>query len=70
HDKAPLDGFYPTTGWTPETVLAESYMLHLPDTLAPGSYRLDVGWYDAATGERALTEEGDNAAILAEWTVP
>lgn len=70
HDKAPLNGFYPTTGWTPETVLGDSYMLQLPDTLAPGSYRLDVGWYDAATGARVLTEEGNDAAILAEWAVP
>ena len=45
-------------------------MLQLPDTLLPGRYRLDVGWYDATTGERVPTEEGDDAAILAEWTVP
>lgn len=70
HDKAPLDGFFPTSGWTLGTVLTDNYMLQLPDTLLPGRYRLDVGWYDATTGERVPTEEGDDAAILAEWTVP
>ena len=70
YDKTPLDGFYPTTGWTPETVLTDNYMLQLPDTLPPGRYRLDAGWYDAATGARVLTEEGNDAAVLAEWTAP
>ena len=70
HDKAPLDGFYPTSAWTPGTILTDTYALQLPATLAPGRYRLVAGWYDAATGERMLTEEGNDAAILAEWTVP
>jgi len=70
HDKIPLDGFFPTTGWTVGTVLTDQYTLQLPEILSPGSYRLVAGWYDAATGERVLTEDGSDGTLLGEWRVP
>ncbi|MBW7882872.1 MAG: glycosyltransferase family 39 protein [Caldilineaceae bacterium] len=70
NDRAPLDGFYPTSRWTTETVIDESYTLHLPNVLAPGTYILDVVWYDALTMERALREDGQVAVILATFDHP
>ncbi len=70
HDKAPLDGFYPTSHWTPGTLVTDDYALQLPETLPPGAYRLIAGWYDPATGERLRTTDGRDAVELAAWTVP
>lgn len=59
-DNLPDGGSYPTTGWTSGEVVIDRYNVPLrPDTPA-GRYQLEVGLYDAATGERlsALDEAG------------
>jgi len=38
--------------------------------LEPGVYRLLVGWYTSATGERLLLEDGSDALELTQWVVP
>ena len=37
---------------------------------APGAYRLVVGLYDPATGQRLLTMGGEDAVELATWPAP
>ncbi len=51
-DQEPLGGFYPTDAWLPNVPVDDEYTLALPAGLAPGTYRLVVGLYDPATGER------------------
>ncbi len=51
-DQEPLGGFYPTDAWVPNVPVDDEYTLALPAELAPGTYRLVVGLYDPATGER------------------
>jgi hypothetical protein len=45
-DQQPGAGAYPTTGWAPGEVLADSYRIARPPGLAPGSYTLIVKVYD------------------------
>lgn len=51
-DGQPLDGRYPTTAWGAGEVIADHHVPLLPDPLPGGPYRLRVGWYDLASGER------------------
>lgn len=43
---------FPTTRWRPGAYAADVHPLQLPATLAPGSYRIEVGIYDRATGKQ------------------
>ena len=53
-DWTPQDplGYLPTSAWQPGRPVVDRQQLQLPETLAPGSYRLVVGWYYAPTSER------------------
>jgi hypothetical protein len=51
-DSQPVFGFYPTTQWEPGEIIADMHCLRLPTGLAPGSYDLLAGMYDASSGER------------------
>ena len=70
HDRAPEGGFYPTSQWDVGESVADIYPLTLPETLAPGAYRLVVGLYDPATGQRLLTMGGEETVELATWPAP
>jgi hypothetical protein len=69
-DGSPCGGECPTSSWLPGEVLVEDVRVQAPVGLAPESYRLAVGWYDAATLQRlaVLDENGqpmaDNLLIL------
>lgn len=51
-DGPPAAGSRPTTGWLPGEVIHDAHTLAVPAGAAPGDYRLRVGLYDPATGER------------------
>jgi hypothetical protein len=52
HDGRPGDGQLPTLGWLPSEYLTDTHLLQLPFDLADGDYRLEVGFYDQASGIR------------------
>lgn len=59
HDKLPLDGFYPTSAWSPGLAFADDFVLPLPSPLPPGPYTLLVGMYDPVSGARQpITQAG------------
>ena len=63
-DNQPEEGFYPTSHWDIGEVVKDGYeVLVEPDT-PPGRYRLEIGMYLLATGERlsVLDEEGQPMA--------
>ena len=63
-DSEPGGGAYPTTGWLQGEYLADRHTVTLaPDTPA-GTYRLAVGLYDPATGERLKTPAGADQVVL------
>jgi len=49
-DQIPGTGAFPTTGWIAGEVLRDEYRLAIPTDVT--AYRLTIGLYDAATGQR------------------
>jgi hypothetical protein len=69
-DGQPLSGLYPTTLWSPGEIIADTFLLPLPDAdLPPGAYRLITGFYDVSTGQRLPVAGGSDFAELAKFAV-
>ena len=51
-DGPPANGYRPVTGWQPGEIVADRRALAVPGDSAAGLYALEIGLYDAATGER------------------
>lgn len=69
NDRQPLEGFYPTSGWTTDNPVEDFYFMALPEQLPPGEYRLLVGWYQPTTNERLPLADATDAVEIARWTV-
>jgi hypothetical protein len=52
HDDFPVRGARPTTTWQPSETIVDSYEVPIPPTVRPGTYALELGFYDPSTGER------------------
>jgi hypothetical protein len=52
HDQQPAGGNRPTTSWLPGEIVADEYHLAVPAAAVSDSYRLRLGLYDPASGER------------------
>jgi hypothetical protein len=63
-DWTPQDalGYLPTTAWQPSRPVVDRQTLSLPAGLAPGQYRLVVGWYYPVTGDRLPVTVSDVAS--------
>jgi 4-amino-4-deoxy-L-arabinose transferase-like glycosyltransferase len=61
-------GDYPTSQWQPDELVIDRADMPLP-ALPAGSYRLEIGLYDAATGV-ALPIAGGTPAVLTTITIP
>lgn len=66
HDGVPRDGRAPTSDWQPGEAIQDSHRLRRP---AAGRYRLLIGLYDAATGQRAPLLGADGRAGADALTV-
>jgi hypothetical protein len=65
-DAIPAGWTRPTAGWAPGEFIVDPHTLTLPDGLPAGDYRLAVGLYDLATGDRlAATQD-----IMTQLTLP
>ena len=51
-DRPPLEGGFPTRLWRPGDRVADEYVVPLSPDLPSGSYTVQIGWYDPATGVR------------------
>jgi len=59
-DNIPVEGTYPTTEWVKGEVVEDSYQIAVATDAPPGSYQIEVGLYDAATGQRlSVTSEAE-----------
>jgi hypothetical protein len=63
-DSEPGSGAYPTTGWLPGEYLADLHTVTIAPDALPGAYRIAVGLYDPATGERLKTPDGADQMVL------
>ncbi len=60
-DTMPQGGAYPTSRWRAGEYVVDSYVIELPDGLAPGEYPLQVGLYVPETGTRLVVVEAGAA---------
>lgn len=58
-----------TSSWQPGEIVADPVSLSIAPDAAAGVYRLLLGYYDPATGERAAVGAPDNVVLLAEINV-
>jgi 4-amino-4-deoxy-L-arabinose transferase-like glycosyltransferase len=73
-DNQPVDGFYPTGGWSTGEIVRDQYDLTLSPEASPGPYRIVVGMYKAETGERLNVGQDavlppDDKIVLDEFVV-
>jgi hypothetical protein len=64
-DAEPQDGQAPTPGWVVGEVVDDQYPIMLPTALPSGDYPVEVGVYEARSGERLTLANGDNRLVLA-----
>ena len=64
-DAQPQDGKAPTPSWVVGEVVDDEYVITLPASLPGGEYPIEVGVYDARSGERLKLANGDNRLVLA-----
>jgi len=71
-DATPGLGARPTSGWIPGQIVADSYLIPLPEaTFAPDKALWEVGLYDATTGRRLQMADGnDNVRFGAVSVLP
>lgn len=58
-DSPPVSGSYPTSLWLPDEKILDRYQILLDPGAPPGVYRLAVGMYDPATGDRLKVNAAD-----------
>jgi 4-amino-4-deoxy-L-arabinose transferase-like glycosyltransferase len=63
-DGEPAGGRYPTTGWLAGEYLTDPHAVVVRPDAPTGSYRLAVGLYNPATGERLKTGDGADHVLL------
>jgi len=68
-DAEPGGGAKLTTLWEPDEMIADNYGLPIHPATPPGNYRVEVGVYDAETGQRMLTPEGTSEVWLEPLSV-
>jgi hypothetical protein len=58
-DNMPVKGTYPTTGWVEGEVITDEYEIVIQPNAPSGDYQIEVGMYDATTGQRlSVFDEG------------
>ena len=61
-DSWPVQGTRPTSGWPPGETIVDPYVVQLSPDMTPGDYRVIVGLYLLATGQRLpVLDEAGNA---------
>ncbi len=71
-DGAPGPAGRPTLTWDvpSETLVSEPFALKIPQNVKAGRYRLVIGLYDPATGERLAAAQGNEVALAALVIAP
>lgn len=72
-DSQPRHGQYPTTAWSPGEYVVDDLEVPVPAAARGESLRVNVGWYDARSGQR-LTARGEHTTpdyvVLADRLAP
>lgn len=62
-DNVPVMGTRPTTGWAPGEVILDEYSILVAPDAPTGTYSLEVGLYDPATGRRLELYDASQAPL-------
>jgi hypothetical protein len=69
-DDYPVAGEFPTSAWLPGDIILDSHQVEFLQPATAGEYKIAVGWYLEATGERLpLIQDGVEVGTVAE-TIP
>jgi 4-amino-4-deoxy-L-arabinose transferase-like glycosyltransferase len=63
-DGLPVGATRPTTTWAPNETIVDPHDLVVQPDAAPGTDQLEIGLYDAATGRRLSTADGQDRVLL------
>jgi hypothetical protein len=74
HDSQPVNGYYPTSFWDQDELVKDKHALVVREDTSPGEYRIEVGMYRLADGQRLaiVDQDGqvlDDKALLSEIIV-
>jgi hypothetical protein len=69
-DHVPGDGAFPTTGWLPREVIADEFLVPLPDGETTAATQFELGIYDPATGQRLPVVDGAGKVIDTRVLLP
>jgi len=64
HDGQPAASYMPTSTWQPQTLVSDRHSIIFPSTTPEGDYRLIVGLYLPATGERLRLGNSNQDSLL------
>ncbi|MDE3090899.1 MAG: glycosyltransferase family 39 protein, partial [Chloroflexota bacterium] len=65
-DRVPRDGAAPTTAWEPNEIVPDPYRVPIDPGAPAGTYKIEVGLYDPATGARLAVAGGGDSVMVAE----
>jgi Dolichyl-phosphate-mannose-protein mannosyltransferase len=63
-DGLPVGATRPTTTWAPNETIVDPHDLVVQPAATPGADQLEIGLYDAATGRRLPTADGQDRVLL------
>lgn len=63
-DSYPLEGGHPTSRWLAGETILDQHRLHVPPGAPSGTYQIEMGLYDASTGERLPVAGSPERRIL------
>ena len=74
HDSQPVNGYYPTSFWDKDEIVKDKHAFVVREDTPPGEYRIEVGMYRLADGQRLaiVDQDGqvlDDKAMLSEIVV-
>ena len=58
-DSMPVEALRPTTSWQPGEVIQDMHVLFIPDDAPQAIYQLNIGLYEAVTGQRLPVQHSD-----------
>jgi hypothetical protein len=68
-DRVPQEGAYPTNAWLPNEIVSDAYSVPIDASAPPGTYKIEIGLYDPATGARLPVARGGDSVLIAEISV-
>ncbi len=63
HDSQPVNGYYPTSFWDQDEIVKDKHAFAVGEDTPPGEYRIEVGMYRLADGQRLTILDQDRRVL-------